>query len=96
LDERLERLEKIIEQIGEAVIATTETVDRFAERVDMLADQVQQQGYQIFALSDAIQTLAENQESAMMRLDTLTDTLQRLVVVIEQSDEIESESNSED
>lgn len=96
MDERLERLEKIIEQIGEAVIATTETVDRFAERVDMLADQVQQQGYQIFALSDAIQTLAENQESAMMRLDTLTDTLQRLVVVIEQSDEIESESNSED
>lgn len=96
MDERLGRLEKIIEQIGEAVIATTETVDRFAERVDMLADQVQQQGYQIFALSDAIQTLAENQESAMMRLDTLTDTLQRLVVVIEQSDEIESESNSED
>ncbi len=80
--------------MGEAVIATTDTLDRFAARVDLLADQVQQQGYQIFALSDTIQTLAENQEAAMMRLDMLVDTLQRLAVAIEQVDESESESAS--
>lgn len=94
MDARLDRLEKIIEHMGEAVIATTDTLDRFAARVDLLADQVQQQGYQIFALSDTIQTLAENQEAAMMRLDMLVDTLQRLAVAIEQVDESESESAS--
>jgi ABC-type transporter Mla subunit MlaD len=76
-------LESIVLQIGEAVLATTETVERLSAQVDALASQVQQQGYQIFALSDAVQTLAENQDSALERLGQLTDTLQRLVVAIE-------------
>jgi chromosome segregation ATPase len=85
VDERLDRLEKIVVQIGESIIATTETVDRMSDRIDMLSTQVQQQGYQIFALSDAIQTLAENQDAALIRIDALTETLQRLAIAIEQT-----------
>ena len=81
------QLEAIIQQIGEAVLATTETVDRLSQQVDVLAKQVQQQGYQIFALSDAVQTLAENQDSALERLDKLTGVLQSLVAAIEETDE---------
>lgn len=80
-------LEAVVEQIGEAVLATTETVDRFADRVDALVSQVQQQGYQIFALSDAIQALTETQSESLKRLDRLTAVLERLVIAIEQVDE---------
>jgi ABC-type transporter Mla subunit MlaD len=80
--------------MGEAVLATTETVDRLAERVDALAiqvqhqgHQVQQQGYQLFALSDAVQTLAETQHDSIERLGQLTETLQRLAAAIEAADE---------
>jgi ABC-type transporter Mla subunit MlaD len=77
-------LESVVLQIGEAVLATTETVDRLAAQVDALSSQVQQQGYQIFALSDAVQTLAENHDNALDRLGKLTDALQQLVVTIEE------------
>jgi uncharacterized protein YoxC len=83
----VQNLAAIVEQIGEAVLATTETVDRLANRIDSLANQVQQQGYQIFALSDAVQTLAEVQDASLKRLDHLTAVLERLVVAIEQTDE---------
>lgn len=87
MDARVDRLESIVQQIGESVIATTETVERMATRIDALANQVQQQGYQIFALSDAVQTLAENQDNMLERLDRLTDSLQRLVAAIDDSEE---------
>jgi ABC-type transporter Mla subunit MlaD len=73
-----------VQQIGEAVLATTETMDRLADRVDALVNQVQQQGYQIFALSDAVQTLSEVQTESLQRLDRLTDVLERMVTAIEQ------------
>lgn len=94
MDAKLDRLEKIVEQIGEAVIATTETVECVSKQVDALTHQVQQQGYQIFALSDAVQTLAENQEAAMVRLDKLTDTLQNLAHAIENTDKAASDTMS--
>lgn len=87
MDVQPSQLESIIVQIGEAVLATTETMDRLSDRVDSLANQVQQQGYQIFALSDAVQTLAEVQEESLKRLDRLTIALERLVDAIEQSEE---------
>jgi ABC-type transporter Mla subunit MlaD len=83
-------LESIVQQMGEAVVTTTETVDRLCQQVDILTKQVQQQGYQIFALSDAVQTLAENHDEAMDRLDQLTSVLQRLVATIEATDSPES------
>ncbi len=72
--------------MGEAVIATTETVDRLASQLDALTKQVQQQGYQIFALSDAVQTLAENQDGALERIQQLTTVLERLVAAIEDTE----------
>ncbi len=80
-------LAQIVQQIGEAILASTDTVDTLAERVDALANQVQQQGYQIFALSDAVQTLAETQVESLKRMDRLTDVLERLVIAIEQQDD---------
>jgi ABC-type transporter Mla subunit MlaD len=87
------QLESIVLQIGEAVLATTEVVDRLAAQVDALATQVQQQGYQIFALSDAVQTLAENHDGALERLGKVTEALQSLVAVIEEPDQTTSSSN---
>lgn len=75
-----------MQQIGEAVLATIETVDRLSQRMDALADQVQQQGYQMFALTDAVQTLTEAQQESLKRLDRLTDVLERLVTAVDPSD----------
>lgn len=83
---RLESLELIVQQIGEAVLATTETVDRLSDRIDALVNQVQQQGYQNFALSDAVQTVTEAQQESLKRLDRVSDALERLVRAIEQPD----------
>lgn len=81
-----QELEPIVFQIGEAVLASTETVDRLSERMDALATQVQQQGYQIFALSDAVQRLVNMHEESLNRLDRLTIALERLVNIIEPPD----------
>lgn len=81
---RLETLETLVRQIGEALLATTETVDRLAESVDALVNQVQQQGYQNFALNDAVQSLTEAHSDSIRRLDRATDALERLVRAIEQ------------
>ncbi len=90
VEARISRLEAIVGQIGEAVLSTTETIDRLADRMDALViqvqhqgHQVQQQGYQLFALSDAVQTLAETQNDSLEQLGQLTETLQRLAAAIE-------------
>lgn len=86
MSEDLDRLVSIVEQIGQATIATTETVERLAERVDTLAveirdrdRQMQQQSYQIFALSEALQSLAESQSESRQQFDRLTEVLEKLV-----------------
>ncbi|MBE9215923.1 hypothetical protein IQ247_25220 [Plectonema cf. radiosum LEGE 06105] len=91
---KVSRLESIVEQIGEAVLATTETIERLSDRVDSISiqveqqgKQVQQQGYQILALCDAVQTLAESQDSSLQRLTQLTQTLNRLMTILETEDE---------
>ncbi|NJL86893.1 MAG: hypothetical protein HC886_14510 [Leptolyngbyaceae cyanobacterium SM1_1_3] len=76
--------DQVIQKIGETVLAGTETINRLAERVDAIAQQTQQQGYQIFALTDAIQALVENQDRSLARLDQLTETLRGLAYVLEQ------------
>ncbi|MFW6358877.1 MAG: hypothetical protein ACOC0N_06650 [Chroococcales cyanobacterium] len=90
VEARFQRLESIIEQIGETVLATSETVERLAKRVDVLAvqvqhqgNQVQQQGYQIFALTDAVERLATSHIESKAQLTQLTKSLQQLVTVIE-------------
>ncbi|HEY9629293.1 MAG TPA: hypothetical protein V6C84_18480 [Coleofasciculaceae cyanobacterium] len=86
MEVKANHLEDVVLQIGEAVLATAETVDQLAGQVNTLSSQVQQQGYQIFALSNAVQTLAENQDITLERLRQLTETLQDLVVAIETTD----------
>ena len=81
---RLEALEELVQQIGEAVLATTETVERLSERMDSLVDQMQQQGYQNFALGDSVQTLTTSHAESMQRLDRVATALERLVQAIEQ------------
>jgi chromosome segregation ATPase len=87
---KVNRLESIVEQIGEAVLATTETIDRLGDRVNNIGIQVeeqgrqiQQQGYQILALCDAVQTLAETQDDSLQKLSQLTQTLDRLMTMIQ-------------
>jgi chromosome segregation ATPase len=87
---KVNRLESIVEQIGEAVLATTETIDRLGDRVNNIGVQVeeqgrqiQQQGYQILALCDAVQTLAETQDDSLQKLSQLTQTLDRLMTMIQ-------------
>lgn len=79
-------LELVVQQIGEAVLATIATVDRLAQQMDALTNQVQQQGYQIFALSDAVQTLTETQHDSLKRLDRLTEVLDNLVNAVDPAD----------
>jgi chromosome segregation ATPase len=94
---KINRLESIVEQIGEAVLATTETIERLADRVDTLSvqveeqgKQIQQQGYQILALCDAVQTLADTQDDSLQKLSQLTNTLDRLTILIQTSEEEDS------
>lgn len=91
---KISRLESIVEQIGEAVLSTTETIDSLAQRLETLSvqveaqgKQVQQQGYQIFALCDAVQTLAESQDDSLQKLSQLTQTLDKLMILLQGSDE---------
>ena len=78
------RLESVVLQIGESVLSTTETVDKLSTQVDALVSQVQQQGYQIFALSDAVQTLAENHDAALTELAQISESLRRLIAAFEE------------
>ncbi|OUL25228.1 hypothetical protein [Nostoc sp. 106C] len=91
---KIGRLESIVEQIGEAVLSTTETIESLAQRLETLSVQVeaqgkqlQQQGYQIFALCDAVQTLAESQDDSLQKLSQLTQTLDKLMILLQGTDE---------
>ncbi len=88
--ERLDRLAVIVEQTALAVLATTEVVERMGERIDFLSIQVQQQGqqfqqqgYQVYAITDAVQTLTENQADSSRQLNELMITLSHLAKALE-------------
>ncbi len=87
---RVQHLEHLIEQMGRTLIATTETVESLATRVDTLTTQlqqqsqnVQQQGYQVFALSEAVQSLIDNEGESRAQLEQLTAALQSLIALFE-------------
>lgn len=94
---KITHLESIVEQIGEAVLATTNTIEHFANRVDALAVQVQEQGnqikqqsYQILALTDTMETLVTSQQDSLDQLVHLTKALQRILGAIDSPDDIET------
>jgi methyl-accepting chemotaxis protein len=91
-DNEIQRLEAVVLQIGEAVLATTETVERLVERVDAIAiqvenqgQQVQQQTYQIFTLSETLQALINNQVTANKKLEDMTNSLKDLVEILKKN-----------
>ncbi len=91
---KITRLESIVEQIGEAVLSTTETIESLAQRLETLSVQVeeqgkqlQQQGYQIFALCDAVQSLADSQKDSLQQLHHLSKTVDQLVLLLQGLDE---------
>ncbi len=93
---KISRLESIVEQIGEAVLSTTETIERLADRVEALSTQVeaqgkqvQQQGYQIFALCDAVQSLADSQKDSLQQLNHLSKNIDMLVSLLQGLDDEE-------
>ena len=86
LELRLERLELICEQMGEAVIAASETVEHLSSKIDSLlkrieygTEQTSEQGNQILALSECLQTLVEINSQSIMGVDRLTSTVQDLL-----------------
>lgn len=94
IEARISRLESIVEQIGEAVLSTTDTIERLAQRVDALSvqvesqgKQVQQQGYQIFALCDAVQSLADTQKDSLQEITQLTKTVDKIVLLLQSVDD---------
>lgn len=85
--ESRDRLEAAVGQIAETVLAAADAIEQLADRLDELSIQVQQQGYEIFALSDAMQTLAANQDDTLTRLAELTETLQRMNASLKATDD---------
>jgi len=90
---RLQHLETLVEQMGQTLIATTETVETLAARLDTLTaqlqqqgEQIQQQGYQVFALSDAVQALVDNDGRSRVQIEQLTSALQSLIALFEGSE----------
>ena len=69
-------LESVVLQMGDAVVASTDTVDCVAERINELTQQVQQQGYQIFALSEEVQTLTTLHTATLERLEAIATRLE--------------------
>jgi hypothetical protein len=65
-------LEAVVVQIGDAVLASTDTVNCVAERMDELV----QQGYQIFALSEELQNLTTLHNTTLDRLDAIATRLE--------------------
>jgi hypothetical protein len=83
---RIERLELICEHMGEAVIAASETVEHLSSKIDSLLDRIEQgteqtseQGNQILALSESLQTLVEINSQSIMGVDQLTSTVRDLL-----------------
>ncbi|MFM6199711.1 MAG: hypothetical protein ACKPE1_11325 [Dolichospermum sp.] len=94
VETKVSRLESIVEQIGDAVLSTTETIERLAQRVDSLTvqleiqgKQVEQQSYQIFALCDAVQTLVDSHRESTREITRLSQTLDGMVSLIQNLDE---------
>ncbi len=93
------KLELLVQQVAEAVLTTTETIDRLAARIDVLVTQVEAQGqqlheqsYQILVLGESVQSLLEIHQESIQPLVELTESLKKIVEVIELPDNNQSSS----
>ena len=83
---KTEQLTSIIKHMGEAIIETTNIVEKLAKKMNDISEkieqqeyQIQQQGYQIFALTESVQILVNSQSESKEQLTQLTNVLQTLV-----------------
>jgi methyl-accepting chemotaxis protein len=83
---------QIIGDIGDTVLATTQVAEDIAIKLSSLTQQVQQQqvqiqqqGQQILALSQAIELIAQNHDDSSQQLTQLIAQLQSLTAIMEQS-----------
>jgi hypothetical protein len=68
----------LVAHLAETVLVTAEAVDVLSDRVDRLAQQVQQQDCQIFALGEDLKATHVAQLVGIARLDRLTQVLEGL------------------
>jgi ABC-type transporter Mla subunit MlaD len=73
----------IVQELAETTIAASETIEQLSDRLDTLTVQVQQQGQQISALTDALQTVTDNQSILVSHIAHLTETLERIAASLE-------------
>ena len=78
VEKRFHHLETALKHMGGTVIATTEVVERMAERMDALAAQVQQQNQQIETLNRAVQSIKTSQQQSRADLNQLKRILKNL------------------
>lgn len=90
-----EQLTSIVKYMGEAIIATTNTVEKLAKKMNDISDkieqqehQIKQQGYQVFALTESVQTLVDSQSKLKEQLTQLTNILQTLVANTNSSNQL--------
>ncbi|MBD1824005.1 hypothetical protein H6F51_16100 [Cyanobacteria bacterium FACHB-DQ100] len=76
-------LTTIVQELAETTIAATETIEQLSGRIDTIATQADQQGEQIFALTNALQTLTDNQSTLVSHIAHLTETLERIATSLE-------------
>lgn len=86
MSDQTEQLTNIIENIGEAIIATTNTVEELSKKINDVSNkierqknQIQQQRYQIFVLTESIQTLVDSPSESKKQLTQITNILRTLV-----------------
>jgi isocitrate lyase len=68
--------DSVVTHLAETVLATAAAVDVLSDRLDQLAQQVQQQDCQLFALGADIQATQVQQQVGLDRLDRLTQILE--------------------
>ena len=78
VEKRFQHLEIALQHMGGTVIATTEAVERLAERMDALAVQVQQQNKQIENLNREVQTIKTSQQQSRADINQIKRILKNL------------------
>lgn len=68
--------DQLVTHLANTVLATAAAVDVLSGRVDVLAQQLQQQDCQIFALSEDVKAAGEQQQACLDRVDRLTRILE--------------------
>lgn len=76
-------LDALVIRVGEAAIASSETVEHLALQVQALTEQLQHQGTHILALNETVKQLSQQQSASCQRLDRVAEALERFIQAID-------------